>query len=109
MSEHWFCRFIVFKIINILEKCSRTLKWTRLKKWTVQKKLSRVTFLHVSSSGQELTVVVETSQCEYLLSAIIQIVKELQVRIPKVLSDIAINFICLYYSFDKFIYENIMN
>lgn len=69
-------------IILHTEKCSRTLKWTRLKKWTVQKKLSRVTFLHVSSSGQELTVVVETSQCEYLLSAIIQIVKELQVVNP---------------------------
>lgn len=82
-----FVGLTVFRIIYILEKCSRTFKWTRLKKWTVHNKLSRVAFLHVSPSGEEQTVVVETHQCEYLLSAIIQIVKELQVRIPKVLSD----------------------
>lgn len=69
-------------IILHTEKCSRTLKWTRLKKWTVHNKLSRVAFLHVSPSGEEQTVVVETHQCEYLLSAIIQIVKELQVMNP---------------------------
>lgn len=82
-----FVGLTVFRIIYILEKCSRTFKWTRLKKWTVHNKLSRVAFLHVSPSGEEQTVVVETHQCDYLLSAIIQIVKELQVRIPKVLSD----------------------
>lgn len=82
-----FVGLAVFRIIYILEKCSRTFRWTRLKKWTVHNKLSRVAFLHVSPSGEEQTVVVETRQWEYLLSAIIQIVKELQVRIPKVLSD----------------------
>lgn len=77
-----FVGLTVFRIIYILEKCSRTFKWTRLKKWTVHNKLSRVAFLHVSPSGEEQTVVVETHQCEYLLSAIIQIVKELQVVNP---------------------------
>lgn len=54
-----FVGFIVFRIIYILEKCLRTLKWIRLKKWIVYNKLFRVVFFYVSFSGEELTVVVE--------------------------------------------------
>lgn len=64
------------------EKCIRTMKWTRLKKWTIQKRSARITFVCVCPSVAQQTVVVETRQCEYLLSAIIQIVKELQVVNP---------------------------
>jgi hypothetical protein len=54
------------------------LEWNRLKKWLIHLKQSRITLLYINPSGAEDTIVIETCQFEYLLSAINQMVKELQ-------------------------------
>ncbi|XP_048775909.2 uncharacterized protein LOC125680394 [Ostrea edulis] len=58
------------------------LEWKRLKMWLIHNDLSRITLLYINPSGAEDTIVIETCQFEYLLSAINLMVKELQVSSP---------------------------
>ncbi|XP_062594682.1 uncharacterized protein LOC134256092 [Saccostrea cucullata] len=64
------------------DKYLAVLEWKRLKKWLIHKKLSRIILLYLNPHEELETIVTETCQCEYLLAAINQIVRELQVSSP---------------------------
>ncbi|XP_061188311.1 uncharacterized protein LOC133196434 [Saccostrea echinata] len=64
------------------DKCQAVLEWKRLKKWLIHNKLSRIILLYLNPNEELETTVIETCQCEYLLAAINQIVRELQVSSP---------------------------
>lgn len=49
--------------------------------WLIHNDLSRITLLYINPSGAEDTIVIETCQFEYLLSAINLMVKELQASV----------------------------